>query len=194
MKRYACIESPIGRVCVVATELGVCGVEIGMGEKDFRAAHADAAHADAVRDDAALADTLSLVRRYLEGEDVSLDSIKLDETAGTRFQRAVWRELRKVPRGAAISYAELARRVGRPLAVRAVGSAMGRNPVPLIVPCHRVVRSDGSLGGFSCGLHVKEFLLKLEKCDVAQPPSAVSSMKDALCSHTLRRVKATDAA
>ena len=81
---------------------------------------------------------------------------------GTPFQERVWAALTGIPYGETISYGELARRVGQPTAARAVGSASGRNPVPIVIPCHRVVRSGGALGGFSCGLELKERLLALE--------------------------------
>jgi methylated-DNA-[protein]-cysteine S-methyltransferase len=81
---------------------------------------------------------------------------------GTPFQLRVWRELQRIPRGVAISYRELAQRVGSPRACRAVGQANGRNPVPIIIPCHRVIAADGSLGGYSSGLERKRWLLKHE--------------------------------
>ena len=81
---------------------------------------------------------------------------------GTPFQRKVWSGLLEIPYGRAISYAELAERVNSPKAFRAVGAANGRNPVPIIVPCHRVINADGSLGGYSCGLDYKRRLLELE--------------------------------
>ena len=84
-------------------------------------------------------------------------------TEGTPFQRSVWRVLREIPYGATISYGELARRVGNPKASRAVGSANGKNPLPIVIPCHRVIASDGTLGGFGGGLPAKEALLALER-------------------------------
>jgi methylated-DNA-[protein]-cysteine S-methyltransferase len=81
---------------------------------------------------------------------------------GTPFQRAVWRQLQDIPYGATISYGELARRVGNPKASRAVGSANGANPIPIVIPCHRVIAADGKLGGFGGGLEVKQALLALE--------------------------------
>ncbi|MFN3763308.1 MAG: methylated-DNA--[protein]-cysteine S-methyltransferase, partial [Anaerolineae bacterium] len=81
---------------------------------------------------------------------------------GTPFQRRVWEELRRVPYGQTVAYGELARRVGRPGAARAVGRAVGANPVPIIVPCHRVVGADGSLVGYGGGLEIKAALLRLE--------------------------------
>jgi methylated-DNA-[protein]-cysteine S-methyltransferase len=82
---------------------------------------------------------------------------------GTEFQRSVWNELLRIPYGSTITYGELARRIGRPKAVRAVGLANGRNPIPIIVPCHRVIGADGKLTGFGGGLPNKAFLLQLER-------------------------------
>lgn len=90
--------------------------------------------------------------------------INIDNLAGTDFQKSVWRELMKIPRGTTISYAELARRIGRPNAVRAVANAVGKNPCAPEIPCHRVVRSDGGLGGYSGigGIATKKKLLQAE--------------------------------
>ena len=82
--------------------------------------------------------------------------------AGTEFQQQVWRAISEIPPGQTKTYGELAKAIGRPNAVRAVGSACGKNPLPLFIPCHRVVGSNGGLGGFSCGLPWKELLLTLE--------------------------------
>jgi len=100
------------------------------------------------------------VREYLLGRRAGFDWVL--DPRGTPFQRAVWRELRRVPYGATVSYKELAARVGRPRAVRAVGRANGSNPISLAIPCHRVLGSDGSLTGYAGGLAVKRALLELE--------------------------------
>lgn len=84
------------------------------------------------------------------------------ELKGTDFQKKVWAELMKIPRGTTISYAELARRIGHPKAVRAVGTAVGKNPYPIKIPCHRVIASNGTIGGFALGLDMKRKLLKDE--------------------------------
>lgn len=101
------------------------------------------------------------VRRYVAGDVTALDGIAVD-TAGTPFQERVWQALRSIPVGSTWSYGQLAAAVGSPGAVRAVGSANGANPVSLVVPCHRVVRSDGSLGGYGGGLDRKWWLLEHE--------------------------------
>jgi methylated-DNA-[protein]-cysteine S-methyltransferase len=109
---------------------------------------------------AAIADRL---RAYYEGDTTAIDAIEVEPAGGTPFQRAVWTELRRIPAGTTISYAELARRIGRPKAVRAVGAANGKNPIGLVVPCHRVIGKDGSLTGYAGGLDRKEWLLAHER-------------------------------
>jgi methylated-DNA-[protein]-cysteine S-methyltransferase len=103
------------------------------------------------------------LRNYFAGDLDAIDRLSV-ETAGTPFQREVWHELRKIPCGTTISYAELAQRIGRPNAIRAVGLANGSNPVPVVVPCHRVIGSDGSLTGYGGGIERKRWLLQHEKC------------------------------
>lgn len=93
--------------------------------------------------------------------------------AGTEFQLSVWRGLRKIPYGRTWSYAELADRIGRPRAMRAVGAANGANPLPIVVPCHRVIGADGSLTGFGGGLPAKRLLLELEGALVSEPQRAL---------------------
>ncbi|HSZ36431.1 MAG TPA: methylated-DNA--[protein]-cysteine S-methyltransferase [Acidimicrobiales bacterium] len=106
-----------------------------------------------------LKETSSQLDEYFEGERTDFDvQMELD---GTDFQREVWTELTRIPYGETISYGELARRVGRPSAPRAVGQANGRNPIPIIVPCHRVLASNG-IGGYGGGLKVKRQLLAVE--------------------------------
>lgn len=98
---------------------------------------------------------------YFKGVDPLFD-IQL-EMAGTEFQRKVWNALREIPYGTTWSYAKLARCIGQPKAVRAVGAANGKNPIPIIVPCHRVIGEDGGLVGYGGGLPIKEYLLRLER-------------------------------
>ena len=99
---------------------------------------------------------------YFDGDVDALDNIAVEPDSGTSFQRDVWKRLREIPAGSTISYGELARRVGRPSASRAVGMANAANPVTLIVPCHRVVRSGGALGGYAYGPDYKRWLLDHE--------------------------------
>ncbi len=102
------------------------------------------------------------INRYFAGDLEAIADISV-ETAGTPFQRNVWKELRNIPGGAPISYGKLAQQIGRPNAVRAVGLANGSNPIGIVVPCHRVIGSDGSLTGYGGGLERKRWLLDHER-------------------------------
>lgn len=115
----------------------------------------------AVRDRAHMEPYLRGLVSFLQGKRRALD-LPLDLEGGTELQRRVWRELCKIPYGSTITYSDLAARVNYPNAIRAVASACGRNPLPLIIPCHRVVAKDGGLGGFAWGLDKKAQLLQLE--------------------------------
>jgi len=103
----------------------------------------------------------SAMRRYFDGDLKVIETLPV-KTAGTAFQKSVWRALSRIRCGSTISYAELARRIGKPKAVRAVGLANGQNTISIVVPCHRVIGSDGSLTGYGGGLNRKKWLLKHE--------------------------------
>lgn len=102
------------------------------------------------------------LRQYLDGAPV-IFADKLDFSGATRFQQSVWQVTQSIPYGETRSYSWVAGGIGSRKAVRAVGQALAKNPLPIVVPCHRVVASDGSLGGFSGGLEIKEYLLRLER-------------------------------
>lgn len=108
------------------------------------------------------------IRSYFDGDLNAIDDLPV-ATGGTEFQRVVWRALRQIPCGGTISYAELARRIGRPAAVRAIGLANGANPISVVVPCHRVIGSDGSLTGYGGGIERKRWLLAHERRVSATP-------------------------
>jgi methylated-DNA-[protein]-cysteine S-methyltransferase len=122
--------------------------------------HAPAPAPDQRRDDRWFADIVEQLKDYFAGGLTRFD-VPL-ELAGTDFQRRVWSELQRIPYGETISYGELARRLGQPAAVRAVGLANGRNPIAIVVPCHRVIGADGSLTGYGGGLERKAWLLDHE--------------------------------
>ena len=103
----------------------------------------------------------SAMRRYVKGDMQAIDKLPV-KTGGTAFQQSIWKALRNIKSGSTISYAELARRIGKPKAVRAAGLANSQNPISIVVPCHRVIGSNGSLTGYGGGLHRKEWLLKHE--------------------------------
>jgi len=159
---YAIVASPLGRLLVATTERGVCAVRMGDTDADLeRELRAEFPAATIERDDASLQETVKQVLSHLTDNEPHLD-LPLDIRA-TAFQRQVWEKLRAIPYGETVSYAEVAKALGKPGAVRAVGRACATNPVALVIPCHRVVREDKSLGGYRWGLERKQKLLELER-------------------------------
>ena len=158
---YALAESPLGMLLVAATERGVCRVALGAPERELVGAlRAEFPDAEVERDDASLRDALADVLARVRGA-VPSKALPTDVRA-TAFQRRVWAELSRIPRGETRSYADVARRIGAPRASRAVAAACAANPTPIVVPCHRVVRSDGALGGYRFGEERKRSLLERE--------------------------------
>jgi methylated-DNA-[protein]-cysteine S-methyltransferase len=149
------IDSPVGRLMLAAADEGLRAIEFHASR------HPIARGRDWVDGTHPLLDAARRqLGEYFEGRRTAFDLPLAPE--GTPFQLEVWHRLAGIPYGQTISYAELARRVGRPAASRAVGAANGRNPLPILLPCHRVIGADGSLTGFGGGLPVKRFLLELE--------------------------------
>ncbi len=158
--RHSCFATPIGKVLAAATEKGLCSIKLGDDPAKLRRLLAEEfPEAEIVEE--SLGDLKDKILAFIDGE-VSLARVPLD-IRGTVFQRRVWDALCRIPRGETRTYQEIARAIGAPFAVRAVGSACGANPVALAVPCHRAVRSDGGLGGYAWGIARKKKLLKLEK-------------------------------
>ncbi|MFJ3901872.1 methylated-DNA--[protein]-cysteine S-methyltransferase [Streptomyces sp. NPDC090025] len=163
---WAVVPSSIGPLLLAATDRGLVSVVFHAdGRVRERALErlAAAFGGELVeRADGRLAEPIRQLAAYFDGDLRSFD-VKLDWTLVTGFNRQVLRELAgSVPFGAVVGYGDLARRVGRPSAAQAVGAAMGANPLPVVVPCHRVVESDGGIGGFGGGLETKRRLLALE--------------------------------
>jgi O-6-methylguanine DNA methyltransferase len=159
--RYTTVRSPWGPYLLAATEEGLCGVD---RYSDLRALKGELeARWDRPlrRDDPGLASIRREMEEYFRGER-KVFTARVDFIEGTPFQRRVWRALRTIRYGEVRSYAWVAQEVGKPGGARAVGAANGRNPVAVVVPCHRVVNADGGLGGYSGGLEVKRKLLALE--------------------------------
>ena len=156
--RYAMLDTPLGRMLVAATGKGICRLTF---DEDVAALKRRFPNAAILPADAEMASLISGVLAAVEAP-AQAPELPID-VRGTAFQEAVWRELRKIPPGETRSYADIAAAVGQPNAVRAVGTANGQNPVAVLVPCHRVIRSDGSLGGYAGGLDRKLKLLEAEK-------------------------------
>src|SRR5881394_730934 len=159
---YAVVPCALGRLLVAATPRGVCRVSLGDNtavlEGDL-ASEFPAAHI--FKDQLTLEAAVKAILGYLEGSEPHL-ALPLDIRA-TAFQRRVWQELQKIPYGETRSYADVAKRIGRPTASRAVARACATNPAALIIPCHRVVREDGEMGGYRWGLERKKRLLERER-------------------------------
>lgn len=154
---WASIETTLGHMMVAATEKGVCCLSFGEGEDELRGRFPNAELQRGGDDFQKLLDeVVAQVERPGRPHNIPLD------VQGTAFQEAVWQELRKIPEGETRSYADIAAAIGKPKAVRAVGSANGANHVAVLIPCHRVVRSDGTMGGYAYGLEIKERLLEKE--------------------------------
>ena len=159
---YTIADSPLGHLLVAVTARGVCSV--AMGDRDsllVKGLSVEFPEARIKRDDSALQETVRTILNHLKTRQPHLD-LPLDIRA-TAFQRQVWERLRAIPYGQTMSYGEVARALGNPGAVRAVGRACATNPVALIIPCHRVVREDQTLGGYRWGLDRKKKLLEREK-------------------------------
>ncbi|MCX7660224.1 MULTISPECIES: methylated-DNA--[protein]-cysteine S-methyltransferase [Caldimonas] len=148
--------SPLGTIWAARTALGLAGLWFAEGQKDTP----ETLDAPTCEDDPLLRAVEASLDAYWQAGCLS-ERPPLD-LHGTPFQRAVWQALLEVPLGQTLSYRDLAERIGRPQAVRAVGAAVGRNPVSILVPCHRIVGSDGSLTGYAGGLERKIALLRLE--------------------------------
>ncbi|MEP6963091.1 MAG: methylated-DNA--[protein]-cysteine S-methyltransferase [Acidobacteriota bacterium] len=152
---YCYLQSPVGPLLIAGDDAAVRRIHFPKNGKPVKA---EAGWTLGER--GAVADAARQLREYFGGARKEFDLPLAPE--GTAFQRSVWRRLEEVPYGETISYGELARRVGNPKASRAVGSANGKNPLSIVIPCHRVIAGDGTIGGFGGGLDMKIKLLELE--------------------------------
>jgi len=157
---FTSYNSPIGKMLIASTGKGLCKLDLLVGEKQFINTVSSRFRAKVTRNDEAMQPVIKALERYFEGDPMP-SNIALD-LRGTPFQKKIWSQLLKIPHGETRSYKQIAIAIGTPTAPRAVGNAVGSNPVAIIVPCHRVLRSDGSLGGFGYGVDIKKKLLRLE--------------------------------
>ena len=153
------VTSPVGKLRLIASDKGLVAIDV----RNVRVASDQETSASAQK---FLSATKKQLEQYFAGNRTTFD-IPLD-LEGTDFQQQAWRALCRIPYGKTISYGQQAKNIKKPKAFRAVGSANGKNPIPIIVPCHRVVAGDGSLGGYSLGLKMKKQLLALEGVSEAE--------------------------
>lgn len=168
------IESPIGPLTVGERAARLCLLHFG-GDAASIETTLERWYPGEPRVRREIADVRAMLSRYFAGECAVIDTVAV-ELNGTGFQKKVWQALRRIPTGATLSYGELARRIGEPSAVRAVGAANGANPIALVVPCHRVIGSDGSLTGYGGGLERKRWLLDHEHAPWNGSPRAAPSL------------------
>jgi len=159
---YTIVESQLGWLLVAATSRGTCSVMLGDSNEELTdCLRHEFPHAEIGRDDAHLQLQVQTLLDCLAGQAPHVD-LPLD-VQGTAFQMRVWEELRRIPRGQTVSYSELANRIGKPTAARAVARACATNPVAIITPCHRVIRGNGELSGYRWGVERKRKILEIEK-------------------------------
>jgi methylated-DNA-[protein]-cysteine S-methyltransferase len=157
MTYHSILPSPLGNILLIGEDQGLTGLHF------LAAAQPAEPPIGSIQSPEYFTETIHQLNAYFKGELRNFTLRLLPE--GSEFQKNVWKVLCKIPYGTTISYGELARRIGKPSASRAVGGANGRNPLPIIIPCHRVINGNGQLGGYSCGLEIKKYLLNLEaKC------------------------------
>ncbi len=163
--RYTAYKSPFGELYLLAGDKGLIAASLGESFSVFRKRHAQSAPGTWQRvkpeGNKVLRSAVVALRSFFKAGKPLPGDVPLDPR-GTAFRKKVWAALRKIPHGKTFSYGEIARRVGSPGASRAVGGACGSNPIPLFIPCHRVIAADGGLGGFGGGLKMKQKLIALE--------------------------------
>ncbi len=161
-------KTPVGRVLMIGSENGIASISLSIKKRDIPnrlLLYRLISGVEPQNEEGSIGGAVNQLKEYFSGKRTDLN-FKLDFSAATEFRRKVFGALVNVKAGQTISYGELARAAGSPNASRAVGSAMAENPLPLAVPCHRVVRSDGRLGGFRGGLDMKRKLLRLEGVNI----------------------------
>lgn len=168
---FSSFSTSIGHVYVAKNAKGVCRISFPHTEKEdfsdpfpclkYLGKSLKGSVTEVIRDDLLLKSEIDVLKEYFRGKQVHFN-FPLDLDQGTMFQKTVWRKLMEIPYGECRSYKWVAEQIGHPLAARAVGMANNKNPLPPVIPCHRVIGSDGSLTGYAFGIHVKKQLLEME--------------------------------
>ncbi|WP_285275463.1 methylated-DNA--[protein]-cysteine S-methyltransferase [Halopseudomonas bauzanensis] len=162
--RYSIGQCELGSLLLAGCDTGICAILLGDDEQPLIAdLQRRFPRAELTRDDAALGSDLQSLLRYVDNPVGPLQLQQPLTAFGSDFQQQVWSELAKVPAGQTVSYSELAKRLGKPAAVRAVAGACAANPLAILVPCHRVLRSDGGISGYRWGVERKQQLIELER-------------------------------
>jgi len=160
--RYTLSDSPLGRMLIAATERGVCSIQFGRSDSELlEGLRHEFPFATRKADDGGLKSWVVALLKKMDGRELNA-ALPLDIRA-TAFQRRVWTHLQQIPFGQTESYSQVAKAIGRPTAARAVARACATNPVAVAIPCHRIVREDGSMGGYRWGIERKERLLEMEQ-------------------------------
>ncbi len=165
--RYTCADSPLGRMLIAATERGICSIQFARSDGELiEGLKREFPFAGRKTDEGGLRAWVDALLRHMRAKDLDSDSKLPLDIRATAFQRRVWAYLQSIPFGATRSYSQVAKGIGRPSAVRAVARACATNPVAVAIPCHRVVRQDGSMGGYRWGIERKKALLEMENVAV----------------------------
>lgn len=176
---YAMHESPLGTLGLAATQCGLSSLMTRVTRNAYEHYLANNFDLPLAHDDRPLAKVRLFLDRYFSGKRIAYEG-PYDLLLGTQFQRRVWATLLTIPYGEVRSYRWLAQTVGHPEAYRAVGAANGQNPIPILIPCHRIVNQNGGLGGYSGGLDLKRFLLALESVPLS---ALIPALGSALATH-----------
>jgi AraC family transcriptional regulator of adaptative response/methylated-DNA-[protein]-cysteine methyltransferase len=162
--RYTCVDSPLGRMLIAATERGICAIQFARSDGELiEGLKREFPFATRKSDQAGLQSWVDSLLKHMRGK--ALDSSLPLDIRATAFQRRVWTYLQSIPFGATRSYSQVAQAIGQPSACRAVARSCATNPVAVAIPCHRVVREDGSMGGYRWGIERKKALLEMERQD-----------------------------
>ncbi|HKU24908.1 MAG TPA: methylated-DNA--[protein]-cysteine S-methyltransferase, partial [Candidatus Sulfotelmatobacter sp.] len=160
--RYASADSPLGRMLIAATDKGICSIQFGRSDAELlEGLKREFPFAARKEDEGGLQSWVGQLLKQMQGKN--LDSALPLDIRATAFQRQVWSYLQSIPFGQTRSYSEVAKAIGHPTACRAVARACATNPVAVVIPCHRVVRGDGSVSGYRWGLGRKKALLQIEQ-------------------------------
>jgi AraC family transcriptional regulator, regulatory protein of adaptative response / methylated-DNA-[protein]-cysteine methyltransferase len=162
--RYTCADSPLGRMLIAATDNGVCSIQFARSDGELmEGLKREFPFAARKPDEGGLRSWVDALLKHMRGKDLDSSSLLPLDIRATAFQRRVWAYLQSIPFGATKSYSQVAKAIGRPRACRAVARACATNPVAVAIPCHRVVREDGSMGGYRWGIERKKALLEMER-------------------------------